>query len=239
MIGFFHGNRRELWTADHGWATLHSPMQRTLQPELLDSMDPEDPAAQHNRRDLRLINRLLGSTRWFAHELSGRAVPRDVVLELGAGTGELGCALAARGLPCDGLDLWPRPAGWPAARSWHQSDLRAFDGYGRCEVVFGNLILHQFSDADLAALGRRIAVGPRLLLFSEPARQRRSQILCRIFLPLLGANYVSRHDAHVSIGSGFLGDELPRALGLDPAVWIWRCETTTLGAYRMIAWRRP
>ena len=30
--------------------------------------------------------------------------------------------------------------------------------------------------------------------------------------PLLGANHVSLHDAHVSIAAGFLGDELPRAL---------------------------
>jgi hypothetical protein len=238
MIGFFHGNGRELWTGAAVWATLHSPMQRSLQPELLDSLAPDDPAARHNRRDLRRINRLLGTAGWFARELSRRSRPGEAVLELGAGTGELGMALAARGLAGDGLDLWPRPAGWPKGRAWHRADLRDFSGYPRYGAVFGNLILHQFGDAELAALGQRLAQGPWLLLFSEPARRRRFQILCRIFLPLLGANFVSRHDAHVSIAGGFLGAELPRALGLNPAEWSWHCSDTGRGAYRMIAWRR-
>jgi hypothetical protein len=214
-------------------------MQRNRQPEILDSLAPEDPAARHNRRDLRLINRLLGSTGWFARTLAARLRPGASALEIGAGTGELGEALAARGLAWDGLDLWPRPPGWPAARAWHQADLRAFGGYGRYEAVAGNFILHQFSDAELAELGGRLAAGPHLLVFSEPVRRRALQIACRLLLPALGANYVSRHDAHVSIASGFLGEELPALLGLAPAAWAWRCHTTALGAYRMVAWRRP
>jgi hypothetical protein len=55
---------------------------------------------------------------------------------------------------------------------------------------------------------------------------------------LLGGSHVTRHDARVSIAAGFLGDELPAALGLDPRNWHWRCTTTALGAYRMIALRR-
>jgi len=213
-------------------------MERTLQPELLDSLGPEDPGARHNRRDLRVINRLLGSGPWFARALRGRLLPGEAALEIGAGTGELGGMLAERGLACDGLDVWPRPAAWPAARAWHRADLRTFAGYGGYAAVFGGLIVHQFSDAELADLGRRLDCGPRLLLFFEPARRRTSQILCRAFLPLLGANYVSRHDAHVSVGSGFLAEELPALLGLDARAWHWRCETTALGAYRMAAWRR-
>ena len=56
--------------------------------------------------------------------------------------------------------------------------------------------------------------------------------------PLLGANHVSLHDAHVSIAAGFRGDELPRALGLAATEWEIGCETTVLGVYRMIAVRR-
>ena len=56
--------------------------------------------------------------------------------------------------------------------------------------------------------------------------------------PVFGANAVTRHDAHISIAAGFHGDELPRALGLDPQVWTWRCTSTLLGAYRMVAIRR-
>jgi hypothetical protein len=60
----------------------------------------------------------------------------------------------------------------------------------------------------------------------------------RLFAPLIGANHVSRHDANVSIAAGFRGDELPGLLGLEPERWTWRCTTTLLGAYHLIAWRR-
>ena len=57
--------------------------------------------------------------------------------------------------------------------------------------------------------------------------------------PLFGANHVTQHDAHVSIAAGFVGDELPRALGLEHRAWKFHCEATWLGGYRMIASRRP
>jgi hypothetical protein len=43
----------------------------------------------------------------------------------------------------------------------------------------------------------------------------------------------------VSIAAGFCGDEMPRLLGLQPTQWDIDCHTTALGAYRMIASRRP
>jgi hypothetical protein len=57
--------------------------------------------------------------------------------------------------------------------------------------------------------------------------------------PLFRANHVTRHDAHVSIAAGFRADELPRILGLEPSDWDCRCTTTVLGAYRLVAVRRP
>jgi hypothetical protein len=56
--------------------------------------------------------------------------------------------------------------------------------------------------------------------------------------PVFGANYVTQHDAKVSIGAGFVGNDLPRALTLDPAQWSWDCHVGGLGAYRMTAHRR-
>src|SRR5580698_3898368 len=103
-------------------------MQRQLQPEILDSLPHSHPDAAHNRRDLRIINRAMGNPRWFLRELPPLLRPGERVLELGAGTGDLGIALNALGIPVDGLDLWPRPAAWPAARAWHQADLKTFSG---------------------------------------------------------------------------------------------------------------
>jgi len=213
-------------------------MPRSLQPELLDSLPPDHPAALHNRRDLRLTNRFMGNHRWLLRTLPPLLRPGEAALELGAGTGELGLQFARRHVPVDGLDLWPRPPTWPPAGAWHSADLKNFAGYSGYAVVFGNLIFHQFSDHDLAGLGARLRQHARVILACEPARRRLSQIYYRVFAPLFGANYVSLHDAHVSIAAGFRDDELPRVLGLNESEWDCRCTTTLLGAYRMVAIRR-
>ncbi|MSU70839.1 MAG: hypothetical protein EXS43_00640 [Opitutus sp.] len=213
-------------------------MQRRLQPELLDSLPHDHPDALHNRRDLRLTNHAMGNHRWYCRELPGLVRPRERILEIGAGTGELGQRLARCGAVVDGLDRCPRPAIWPGDRRWHEADLRTFDGYPAYAAVVGNLIFHQFSTAELGALGENIRRSARVILASEPVRRRVSQILYRVFGPMFGANHVSLHDAHVSIAAGFRDDELPRALGLERAAWDVRCTTTALGAYRMIAVKR-
>ena len=213
-------------------------MQRALQPEILDRLPPGHPDALHNRRNLRRLNALMGNFRWFAATLPGLLRPGERALELGAGDGALGLALARIGMRIDGLDLWPRPVAWPRQAAWHRADLRSFAGYGDYPVVFGNLIFHQFSGPELAELGAALSRTARVVAACEPARRRRFQLLMRGVSPLLRANYVTRHDAHVSIAAGFVGDELPRALGLDEKKWTWRCVGTVLGSSRMIARRR-
>ena len=213
-------------------------MQRSLQPELLDSLAPDHPAALHNRRDLRIINALTGNHRWLARTLPLLLRRGERSLELGAGTGELGSRLIAARVALDGLDLWPRPAAWPAARAWHLANLLTFDGYSPYAAIVGNLIFHQFAEADLAALGAKLRPKARVIIACEPARVRRGQILFRLAAPLIRANYVSRHDAHVSIAAGFRAEELPRALGLVSPDWEVRCTTTFLGINRMVAVRR-
>jgi hypothetical protein len=213
-------------------------MQREIQPEILDSLPPDHPDALHNRRDLRLTNRMMGNYRWFARTLPPSLRAADRVLEIGAGTGELGARLGASGLTVDGLDLWPRPDTWPAMREWHRTDLLTFERYSDYSAVIGNLIFHQFPREDLGALGRKLSSAVRLIMASEPTRRRLSQVFFARVAPLLGANYVSLHDAQVSIAAGFCDEELPQLLGLSPVEWEWRCFSTTLGAYRMIAVRR-
>lgn len=212
---------------------------RILQAELLDSLPPDHPDALRNRRDLRLTNALMGNPRWFRRTLPALIRSSDRIVEIGAGIGELGQQLARHNVPIDGLDLWPRPTNWPMSQSWHQADLLTFDHWNEYSVVIGNLIFHQFSDDQLRQVGDRLRKHARLIIACEPVRRRFSQVLYRRFGPLFGANHVSLHDAHVSIAAGFLGNELPQRLGLDPAQWDCQCHTTLLGAYRMIARRRP
>ncbi len=217
---------------------LRLAMWRTVAPELLDSLAPDDPAALHNRRDLRLVNVLMGNHRWIARELARRVQPGERVLEIGAGTGELLGRLSRGGVFADGLDRWPAPAGWPASRRWHRGDLLRFAGYAAYPVIVGNLIFHQFTDRELGELGTRLRPTTRLLLACEPRRSRFSQVLYRLVAHLSGAHEVSRHDAHVSIAAGFSGDELAHALGLVPDDWIVAYSETVTGASRLVATRR-
>jgi hypothetical protein len=213
-------------------------MQREIRPELLDSLPADHPDALHNRRDLRLTNHLMGNYRWFARTLPTHIRPGESVLEVGAGIGEMGCRLHNAGIAIDGLDLWPRPANWPDASEWHRDDLLKFEHYGDYPVVMGNLIFHQFRSEELTLLGAKLNHSAQLILASEPVRRRFSQIAFAGIAPLVGANHVSRHDAHASIAAGFCGNELPQQLGLSPVEWEWTCFSTLFGAYRMIALRR-
>ncbi len=213
-------------------------MSRRVQPELLDCLPPDHPDALHNRRDLRFFNAVMGNFRWVARTLRAQLRPGDRVLELGAGEGDLGRylrrALSDFDYAYTGLDLWPQPENWPQAWGWRREDLAAFPDYGEFNVILGNLILHQFEDDVLRELGNSWRKHARLLVFCEPVR--RSLHLRQLPLArLAGINYVSRHDAHVSIEGGFLGDELPRLLGVDSAPWRVETQQTFLGAYRMVA----
>jgi hypothetical protein len=121
--------------------------------------------------------------------------------------------------------------------SWQQADLTRYPDYGRHSVIMGNLILHQFPREELESLGDTWREGGvRALLFNEPARRKRHLFQLPAAV-LMGINRVSWHDARVSIRAGFVGDELPRLLGLDQAEWDVSVSMTSLGGYRMRAIR--
>lgn len=217
-------------------------MKRLVQPEILDSLPENHPDAAANRRDLRLINSLMGNYRWFCRTLPPLLRRDDRVLELGAGDGKLGLALreacGEKLSSCCGLDFWSRPSDWPAGWDWVQEDLLAFDGYGNFTVLVANLILHQLEDEDLKSLGAAIADSPiRLILANEPARRKMHQWQLKLLRPL-GLNRVSRHDGHVSIAGGFRDRELADLLGLSEPLWEVHTRTGLTGGNRMIAIRR-
>lgn len=209
-------------------------MPRTLTPELLDSLPPDDPAAIRSRRDLRLINHAMGNPRWWRRAL-GRITPHVAArpgLELGAGDGAL-----ARAHGLDALDPTPPPADWPAALRWHQTEVQTFNHWPDYDLVVANLFLHHLDDDSLRALGTRIAPHARAVLACEPHRRPGPPRVFTWFCALIGADPVTRHDGPASIRAGFAGDELPRLLGLAPPAWRIQVSTTRRGAYRMIAER--
>jgi hypothetical protein len=215
-------------------------MKRLVEPEILDGLSADDPAAVASRRDLRLINRIMGNTRWLRRALMLKVRPQDLVVELGAGDGSLGYSLAWDG-EYTGLDLAPMPPSWPENFDWVQGDFfqANSDAAARLQgasVVIGGLILHHFSEDQLRSLGRSMR-GARLLIFCEPAR-RQWHIWQAKALRLLGINHVTQHDLPVSVRAGFLGRELAASLGLDESDWSVRVQTTFFGAYRFVAERR-
>lgn len=220
-------------------AKTQSSVQRRVLPEHLDSLPHADPAALRSRRELLLINRIMGNAGWFVRELE-RAVPGgERVLELGAGDGSLLRAARAPGGPAarkwQALDLLPAPADWPPEAAWIQTDLFALSALPETEVLVANLFLHHFEKDQLRWIGDRVPACCRLILASEPARYAAHSLQGRVLSWVAGFGPVTRHDMQCSIEAGFRGMELPEWLGLSG--WQVRVKSTLLGAYRMRAWR--
>lgn len=219
-------------------------MLRTVRPEILDSMPASDPDALASRRDLRRINQLMGNTRWLIKQLQAdRAANAAHYLEIGAGDGTLAKHLIHHLHPeqYTALDLAPRPSDWPKSdcEQWQQADLLHENNYATATHLIASLVLHHFEAPALAQIGRHIQNHRiQTILCCEPCRRsiHKTQLLAG---KLIGFNRVTLHDGCVSIDAGFRKNELPLALGLQPDQWQWHIKETLMGAYRMIAQRRP
>ena len=220
----------------------HRP--RLVEPELLDALPSSDPDAVRSRRDLRLINQLMGNNRWILRQLQrlGQDLASGENWELGSGDGLLGAGAAERfgegAFRITALDLAPRAPFWPAGWDWHQADiLETAKQSPRADLVIANLVLHHFQDAGLAMIGRWISAANTVIAV-EPLRARFPHALAYT-MRLLDINHVTREDIHTSIRAGFRDRELPELLGLSTNDWDVRTSITPLGAYRMLARRRP
>jgi hypothetical protein len=208
---------------------------RRVESEILDSLPADDPAGLRSRRDLRMINALMGNFRWIEQCLESR--PKSApVWELGAGEGCLLGRLAQHGHEGTGVDLAPRPSDLPEAAGWLQGDV--FSELGDVGALGGavvaSLFLHHFEEESLGRLGKLLS-GCEFLAFAEPLRSSLALAEGYALFPLVNA--VTRHDMMVSIRAGFRRGELPNLLGLDDS-WEVKEETTLLGAYRMQASKR-
>ena len=211
---------------------------RVVLPELLDELPQDSLAARASRRDLRMINLLLGSTAWFKKTLLELYRPGEYVLEIGAGTGELGRALHAVVPNVAGLDLCGRPPDWPKPTAWFQANVLEFAEWAAYPVVISNLFFHHFDRVGLAQLGAKLNEHARVIVASDPLRGRRTGRLFSLLCPLIRAHPVTRYDGRVSIAAGFRQEELPRLLQLDPSVWSWRVQENWLCSCRLVAVRR-
>ena len=229
---------------------------RRVVPEILDHLAPDDPRALRSRRDLRLVNRIMGHAALLARALD-TAVPAAPLhlVELGAGDGTLMLRLAqrrARRWPNTAVTLLDmRPTVTPATLAALQATGWAVDvveadalewlarpASARDAVVLANLFVHHFEGERLARLLAGLAAHARSFVCCEPRRSTFALAGSRL-LWAIGCNDVTRHDAVVSVHAGFRSHELTaawRAIGSG-----WELAETRAGAFShlFVARREP
>jgi len=198
---------------------------RVLTPELLDSLPPDDPAAQASRRDLRRLHPLLGQiglwTRWFQENFPVR--PPASIADLGAGDGSLLGTVLLRAYPNGGhgariffIDRQPvvpestlthlRRCNWlPTVMA---TDVFTWaEEAPSMEAALANLFLHHFDEAGITRLFSLLARKTSCFAAAEPRRNYLA-FLATQTLGLIGCHPVTRHDARVSVEAGFRDHEL-------------------------------
>ena len=198
-------------------------MKRIVEPELLDTLPPDDPRAVRSRRDLRRVNWWMGSHALMADALQKNlAATRGRITELGAGDGNFLLQVAQRVSPrwleaeATLLDRQNIVTGETLAAfdklGWRAeavvADVFDWEPMGVAgQVVVANLFLHHFADEQLAGLLRKISRGAGLFIALEPHRFAWPRLVGKL-LWLIGGNDVTCHDGTISIRAGFAGPEI-------------------------------
>jgi len=236
---------------DTGWP-------RRLVPELLDELPPDDPRALRSRRDLKLVNGIMGHAALLARALDALVTTSPLrLVELGAGDGTVLLRLAKRRarrwpkVAVTLLDMQPtvtpatlaalRAVGWSVevvaadALEW----LEQQSPHDRDAVVLANLFVHHFEGERLARLLAGVAAHARAFVCGEPRRARLALLGSRL-LWAIGCNDVTRHDAVVSVHAGFRKRELT-AEWLRAAGSGWNVDEWPAGAFShlFVARRAP
>ena len=211
--------------------------QRRLSREILDDLDPHDPAAIRSRRDLERVHLCMGTrciiVYWVHTLLRITAVrgadtesPPVRILELGAGDGRLMLRVArALGRRLGAVDfvmldrqdiITEQTIEAYATMNWTACTriLDALDWAAseacrdeQYDLIITTLFLHHFDNDELDVLLQAMAFISTSSLALEPRRSLLASAGSRL-VGLLGANSVTRHDAVVSVQAGFRDREL-------------------------------
>ena len=208
---------------------------REVQPEILDELPHDDPAAQRSRRDLQRINIVMGNDQRILQAV--RSHPNTAsrgIVEIGAGDGTLIQRLAQQfpSAPASAHDLAPRPQKLDSRIHWHQGDIFNHASLISGGILVANLFLHHFMPDGLRQIGQ-ICSKFDLLVFNEPNRAMLPHVLAMFGWPFI--NTVTRHDMHVSIDAGFQQRELTKLLELDEEKWEIRETSSWRGARCVVA----
>jgi hypothetical protein len=209
-------------------------MKRIVQPEILDTLSPDDPRALRSRRDLRRVNAWMGNAQILvaalvkARSASAFSQTRLQITELGAGDGNFLLRVARKtnwqnvnstlldrqkNVSAETLAAFSK-LGWRAQAvvadvfDWPQIET---------EIVVANLFIHHFEDEELKELFRVIAARAKLFVAVEPHRFH-FPFPCAQMLRLIGCSKITLHDAEASIAAGFVRKEISE-LWADKQNW--------------------
>jgi hypothetical protein len=226
---------------------------RHLADEILDHLAPDDPRAVRARKDLRRINRIMGSARIIGRALAQSGRPLVRIIELGAGDGALMLQLAQRLAPrspqahvtlLDRQALVPAEVraglaalGWtPDLMTTDVADWIAGPDAARADLAISNLFIHHLDAAALRKLFAALAARVDMFVACEPRRGRLALSASRL-VGLLGANAVTRTDAVLSVQAGFRDNELS-AYWPDQDAWELEERRAGLFSHLFVATRR-
>ena len=207
-------------------------MKRIVEPELLDTLPPDDPRAIRSRRDLRRVNAWMRNHATMASALKSgmNGIAPKQLVELGAGDGDF-LKRVAREI----CSRWPdvEVTLLDRQRSIAPPTLAAFTALGwraeamvadvfdwrpkRADVIVANLFLHHFDDRQLVELLRLVSERAGWFIAIEPHRFAWPRV-CGQLIRLIGCSGVTRHDAVASVAAGFVRREIS-ALWPDRENW--------------------
>jgi hypothetical protein len=212
-------------------------LKRRVEPEVLDSLAPQDPQARRARRDLRRVHwamRSLSILKGAMADMPLESPPRRII-EIGAGDGSLMLRLARSvGSQWANVDLTLldradvvdsktrreyQRLGWTVRV--HCGDVFAWADTSpqvTYDLCVANLFLHHFEESCLARLLRAVANRTDAFLACEPRRDRFSRLSSRC-VGLIGGNAVTREDAVKSVDAGFNGQELSECWRGSNGTW--------------------
>jgi hypothetical protein len=138
-------------------------VKRIVQPEILDTLSPEDSRALRSRRDLRRVNSWMGNAGIMANALKENSGAPKQITELGAGDGNFLLHIAQKtnlqNVRATLLDLQRNVSAETLAAfsklNWRAEAVVAdvFDWPQiETEIVIANLFIHHFEDAKLKEL---------------------------------------------------------------------------------------
>ncbi|HEY8117871.1 MAG TPA: methyltransferase domain-containing protein [Methylophilaceae bacterium] len=200
------------------------PLPRLVNPETLDHLAENDPLAIGSRRDLRRVNRIMGSGAILLKAIKRLPQSPKRILELGAGDGSLMLDIAnklAKQWPNVQLTLLDRQnlVSEQTIRAFHhlgwrveilQADVLDWIAHPvemQWDLSITNLFVHHFEGDELSNLLAGIAARTQYFIACEP-RRAWLPLAGSHLIGLLGTNAVTREDAVLSVHAGFRDHEL-------------------------------